>query len=323
MSRTFGQRQADHGRPGLDRRGGPRAAPRAARAARPRVPRRGGRRRAPRARRPARGRWRTPPRRGRSRARAARGGRAGRGRARRSPRARGARPARPSTAWPSPPGGRARRPACRRRRGTGAPRRARCAPRRARARRAARSAAGPSAGTARAAGSRGSRAASRALVRGSSMWTGYLSTCKLDRMPVRNPCRVIRVGTKTWPSASPPPTPAASCSPSTSRCRPAAARPRCTGTRPVEVYRVLEGEFAFYLDDDAHGAARRRGRPHRRRPRAHDPQRVGRARPRVRHVPRRRGGDGGVHARAADAASIDEVMQAATRHGIEITRPLP
>jgi quercetin dioxygenase-like cupin family protein len=92
---------------------------------------------------------------------------------------------------------------------------------------------------------------------------------------------------------------------------------------PAEVYRVLEGEFAFYLDDTrtvepagavVHIAG---GREHTIRNESGAPARA--------YVTFLDGAEQmeGFMRSAAEAASIDEVMQAATRHGIEITRPLP
>jgi quercetin dioxygenase-like cupin family protein len=89
----------------------------------------------------------------------------------------------------------------------------------------------------------------------------------------------------------------------------------------AEVYRVLEGEFAFYLDDTrtveragavVHIAG---GREHTIRNESAAP-----ARAYVTFL------DGAERIErfmlsAADAASIEDVMAAAMRHGIEMTRP--
>jgi quercetin dioxygenase-like cupin family protein len=92
---------------------------------------------------------------------------------------------------------------------------------------------------------------------------------------------------------------------------------------PTEVYRVLEGEFAFYLGDErtiaragavVHIAG---GREHTIRNESSRPARA--------YVTFLDGAEDmeGFMRSAAEADSIEAVMEAAARHGIEITRPVP
>ena len=92
---------------------------------------------------------------------------------------------------------------------------------------------------------------------------------------------------------------------------------------PAEVYRVLEGEFAFYLDDTrtvqragavVHIAG---GREHTIRNESDAP-----ARAYVTFVDGAEAMEAFMRA-AAGASGLDELMQAAARHGIEMTRALP
>lgn len=96
---------------------------------------------------------------------------------------------------------------------------------------------------------------------------------------------------------------------------------------PVEVYRVLDGELAFYVAD---GEAVQRsvggagdvvhiagGREHTIRNESGRP-----ARAFVTFADGAEQMERFMHSAAA-AASVEDVMRAATRHGIEVTRPLP
>ena len=100
---------------------------------------------------------------------------------------------------------------------------------------------------------------------------------------------------------------------------------------PSEVYRILSGEFTFYLTGPTghhppRGRAGGGGDDRRKRP-AHCPQRVGRGCGR-RAGSRARRAHGGVPAArprlAADhEPTIDEVLAIAERNGIELLGPVP